>query len=204
MILEKTFQQEVGRYAAVIPQLLPLAGIWAGLSLKAILLLYSLSFIILYYIIFLIISYILKNDTIALAVPLALVLGVSDSFYWISTETHQTIAYNLLLFAFLYYTKDNTSGFLIDLKNYFITSFFIFLCFFTHPVSLFTVLFILGYFAIDTRSWNIPFVYVMAVLVVALHFSNFLLSRKEVTNPAFLQASCRFLRISDFCAIPSA
>ncbi|MCK9205418.1 MAG: hypothetical protein M0P58_13435 [Bacteroidales bacterium] len=164
----KNFVSEAGRYAAVLPQALPLLAISLHLPLKIVLCLYSLSFILLYYLIFLIIAYWFKNDTLTLAVPLVLMLGIKYSFFWISTETHQTLVYSLLFVGFLFYSLGFKPGIISNFKKILVASAILLLCFFTHPVSLFTVLFILGYVMIDQKLWKKPIMYFLGVLIVTI------------------------------------
>jgi len=164
----QNFASEASRYVAVIPQGLPLLAIWLHLPLKVVLCLYSMSFILLYYIIFLVITYWFRNENLALAIPLVLLMGVQYSFFWISTETHQALVYNILLVAFLYYSQKMNPGFLNNLIKLIIAAGILFLCFYSHPVSLFPILFILGYFMIDQKLWKKTFVYILVVFIIAI------------------------------------
>jgi len=168
VIYNKDFMSEASRYAAVLPQGLLLLAIWLHLPLKMVLCLYSVSFILLYYLIFLVITYWFKNDNLALAVPLVLLMGVKYSFFWISTETQQALEYNLLFAAFLYYSLGMNPGFLSNLKKLIIAAGIILLGFYSHPVSLFPILFILGYFMIDQKLWRKPYIYILGAMLIAV------------------------------------
>ncbi len=156
------------RYAAQIPQALPLLAIKLHLPLKLVLGIYSVSFILLYYLVFLIIAYVLKNDKLAIAVPLVLLLGVKYSFFWTVTETHQALVYTVLLTSFLYYSQKMKPGIKNLILKLIIATGIIFLCFFSHPVAFFPVLFILGYFLIDQKLWKNYFVYILAAILFAM------------------------------------
>jgi hypothetical protein len=176
-ILHKTFVPSANRLAAVIPQLLPLCGIWLHMPLKVIVILSSVSFVGLYFLVYLIIAYWLKNDLLALAVPLIAMLGISSSYFWITTETHQTLVYSVLLFAYLDYSKES-KGWLNMIKKVMISLVIMLLCFYTHPVSVFTVLFVLGYFIVVNKQWTNPLVYIVALLIIAVSLF------KTLTTPA--------------------
>ena len=137
---------EAGRTAAVFPQTLALLAVKLELPLKVILGIYSISFILLYYLVFLVIAYGFKLDRLALAVPLVMMLGVKYSFFWISTETHQALVYTILFYAFLSWSLSFKPGVLFWSIRLIVATGILFLCFYSHPVSLFTVLFVLGFF----------------------------------------------------------
>lgn len=164
----RDYVSEAGRYAAVIPQTLALQGMKMELPLKVILGLYSLSFILLYYLVFLVIAYGFRLDRLALAVPLVLLLGVKYSFFWISTETHQALIYTILFYAFLTWSLRFKPGILFWAIRLIVATGILFLCFYSHPISLFTVLFVLGFFVIDNKLWLKPDGYVLASIIVAL------------------------------------
>jgi hypothetical protein len=167
---------EAGRHAAVIPQTLALLGIRMQLPLKVILMIYSISFILLYYIIFLVIAYGFKLDRIALAVPLLLMLGVKYSFFWISTETHQALVYTVLFYAFLTWSLQFRKGVISWLFRLTMATGIILLCFYSHPVAFFTVLFVLGFFIIDNKLWFKPEGYILSGVIIVLAVIKFLTS----------------------------
>lgn len=167
---------EAGRIAAVLPQSLALVAIKLHLPLKAILMVYSFSFVLLYYLIYLLIAYGFKLDRLALAVPLVLLLGVKYSFFWISTETHQALVYTILFYAFLTWSMRFKPGALFWIIRLAVATAILFLCFYSHPVSMFTVLFVLGFFVIDNKLWFKPEGYLLGVIIVALALFKFLTS----------------------------
>src|SRR5688500_6624249 len=61
MINEQNFKVFVGRHSMMINQTIPLIGIKMGLSLKTLMILYSISFVIIYYLCFLLSVYKFKN-----------------------------------------------------------------------------------------------------------------------------------------------
>ena len=155
---------EASRYAAEIPKMIPLILVKAGLPLKWITASFSLSYIFLYFIIFLISAYILKDKLAGLLIILVLLLSASNSFYHPVTETHQTMAYSILLYSFLSSETFRNK----KIISLIIAVLIISLCFFTHPVSLFIVLFILFFFAINTQTLNDYRIYLLASIIVGL------------------------------------
>ena len=167
------FVSEAGRYAAIYPQSLALLAISMDLPLKVVLAVYSVTFILLYYLIFLVISYGFKLDRIALAIPLILLMGIKYSFFWISTETHQALVYTIFLYAFLTWSMNFRPGIFTWILRIVIGTGILLLCFYSHPVSLFTVLFVLGFLVIDHKLWLKPDGYVLAAVIVALAVYKF-------------------------------
>ena len=95
------FDIEHSRYSAFLTQLLPVAFVNMGLSLKMVLYAYSISFILLFYGIWLIINYALKDPYSGIALILLLVLPVRENFFKPVTELHQALAWSVLLFSWL-------------------------------------------------------------------------------------------------------
>jgi len=98
---EGSFQVMVNRFGVVLVQALPLLAIKLGLPLKAVSMLYSLSFPLLFLGIYAAIVRGFRNTELGLAVVLLFTLMVYDGFYWPSSEQQQGLALLLLFFAFL-------------------------------------------------------------------------------------------------------
>lgn len=89
----------VERFGAAMVQLLPLVGVWAGASLKTVLILYSVSIVLFHWVLFGVCLYVLKDKKAALAILLFNVLLVGDSFYWMQNELLQAIALMFVLWS---------------------------------------------------------------------------------------------------------
>jgi hypothetical protein len=113
-----------------------------ALSLDTLMRIFSVWFIVWYYIIFLIIRYIYNNKKVALALSLTLILCIEYSFYHIVTETHQGLVYSVLFLAWSN-VSINTLSLLKKTTHYIIGIGIMLLCFFAHPVTIFTLLFII-------------------------------------------------------------
>ncbi len=140
------------RYSVVIPELIPLLCVWVKAPLWLILMAFSLSYTLLYYIIFLISSYTFRTSNIILAIMLVLSGFSVQSYFHIVTETHQGLMYAVLLFAWIGYYNQFSSARL--LLFYFITALILIMAFFAHPVTLFPILFIIGFYFL--AEWNRP------------------------------------------------
>jgi hypothetical protein len=194
IIYYKTLVSEAGRYSATLPQILPLAGIGMHLPLKWVVLLYSVSFVILYYLIFLIILYILKNPKIALSLPVILTISIKYSYYWIATETHQSLAYIVLFIAFLYYFKNNVLKRTELLKFVIGGSCILCVAFFCHPTVFFSGLFLSGFYIIDFKYYKKLFIYIFPVLLAVLTILKLKLISSGSYEDRFI--SCFFDSIS--------
>lgn len=87
------------RYGSFITQIFPLIGTYAGLSLKTILILYSVSFYLFYSATALLIGFVWKQKWLAILLALYLTVFVSDGFYWSNNEVHQGIAWIFIFLA---------------------------------------------------------------------------------------------------------
>ncbi len=77
----KFFWIECQRIVLAISQLLPLAAVWAGLPLKYILILYSVSHVLFFYSLFLFVYYGLRDRRSGLLIILAQTVGIMHSFF---------------------------------------------------------------------------------------------------------------------------
>jgi hypothetical protein len=90
----------VERFGAAMVQFLPLVSVWAGASLKSVLLLYSVSVVLFHWVFFSVCLYGLKDKKAALAILLFNILLVGDSFYWMQNELLQAITLMFVLWSF--------------------------------------------------------------------------------------------------------
>ncbi len=96
---EKTLFVQNRRFVAIVTQLPTVLAVKAGLSLDAVLRLYSVVFILYYLAVFLLCAYWFKNEHVALVVVLLFVLLASRTFYWAQSELPQGLAALLLFYA---------------------------------------------------------------------------------------------------------
>src|SRR5690554_4397262 len=94
------------RYGAFITQIFPLAAVYMGFSLKAILVLYSLSFYLFYLSAALIMGLMWKQKWLAILLAIYLILFVSDGYYWPNNEVHQGITWMMLFIAYYLRLKE--------------------------------------------------------------------------------------------------
>ncbi len=177
MINKESFEIFVGRYSMAISQLLPLLAIKLHLSLRAILIIYSISFGLVYLGAYYLCAEKLKNIPAALVIAISFV-SASHTFFHALSETLQLIAFGALLFAWLSKLKQEGGLAKLSLVKVIVTLFLLLLNFFIHPVALFSVLFVFLYvFAdelkrLDKRIIGLTAFWFMLFVVKALFFSK--------------------------------
>ncbi len=167
----ETFNIEHGRYSAFISQLLILPFIKLNINLKALVFIYSISFVLFFYLVYLLISRGLNDRSSALTLIFVLVVGFVHPHYRPVSESTQGLAYALILPGILksnyLFTKKNK----ILFPKYFTAFIIILLCFFSHPITLFPLGFILAHYLINKpRSFKdpLPWFLIFALIVVFL------------------------------------
>jgi hypothetical protein len=160
---------EAGRSSAIITQLLPLIFVRQELPLKFVILAYSVSFFLVYYLVYIICVYAFRNEAAGLVILLVLVLGIRHNFYHPVQETLQGLVYTVLLFAWLRFPlKLKIKEFRIAI-HFIIGLLIIILCYFAHPMTLFPVLFILGYHIVEKNDWNNYSAYALIILTLVVY-----------------------------------
>ena len=92
IISRESFFTAHGRLIGIVSQVLPLLGVYAGASLKSLMMLYSFGDVLYYYILFLIAAHVLKSNAATISVLLIVCLAVKFSFYCPVTELLQAMA----------------------------------------------------------------------------------------------------------------
>lgn len=80
-INNQTFWIECQRIVSGIPQIIPLIGIWLGIEINYVLLIYSLSHIVFFYFLFLFVYYGLRDRRSGLLIILSQTVGIVHSFF---------------------------------------------------------------------------------------------------------------------------
>lgn len=142
---------QVGRYGAFITQIFPLIGVWLHLPVKAIMLLYSVSFVLYPFTVALLFIYKYKRYDLALLLGLYFTLFVSDTFFWTNNEVHQGITWLLLGFAITGYMKEK--GRLFILIAIVFAAFFL-LAIITHPLVMFAAVYLWVFYLVSGQQWQ--------------------------------------------------
>ncbi len=139
ILKDGSFAIQNSRFGAFFTQLFPLIGSKLGLSLIAIMKLYSVGFILYYFSIFLIVTKVFDSYKLGLTMLLFSTLMVTDTFYWMQSELPQGLAFMILYFALLrwLHKKEEFTKWLF----YPILGVMIFTIVFFHPLLVFPFLF---------------------------------------------------------------
>jgi hypothetical protein len=148
LITTETWAIQNFRFGALFTQALPLLGIKLGLSLKALAILYSISFPVLYMGIFLVVVRYLHQPRLGLVLLGYNTLMVTDTFYWIQSELSQGVAFLILYLALLFRQHDQAT-FQSNPVWQIIHPILLFILVFFHPLIIFVYAFLGSYFWIS-------------------------------------------------------
>lgn len=152
------------RFGAILTQVFPLVGAKLGLSLTAIMRLYSLAFVILPFSIFGFITFYLKNWRMGLVTMLFSILMVTHTFFWIQSEFGQGILIMTLYFSLLIHFENKDSA--TKIWHYTAHTILLFSLVFVHPLLVFPFLFVAIYLYLINQ------LYLTTVIGVILSFST--------------------------------
>jgi hypothetical protein len=138
-------EHRIGVWPTQLPLLI---GVYLHLPMKMLLYIYSLSFPLEYFLILWINLKIFKCREAALATILSLIIGVAYTFFFTITETHQILAICCLLYGLLYAKE----GFKSRFTFYAWVLLVITWCLLTHPISIFTIVFVVGISFLQKRT----------------------------------------------------
>lgn len=146
------FFQEA-RYGMFITQVPMLIGVHLGLPMKAVTVLYSLGLAGTYAFCCWLAHTVLRSPASALAICMALMIGVGDSFYHATTETHLLLALSGLLHAALNRSWETDVAMW---KSRTVVAIITVWCLFTHPNALFTIGFVVVLVLVQRKvQWSL-------------------------------------------------
>ncbi|HOW30268.1 MAG TPA: hypothetical protein PLP88_01760 [Bacteroidales bacterium] len=94
------FWIECQRIVLAFSQILPLAGVWAGIPLKYVLLLYSVSHVAFFYTLFLLVYYGMRDRRSGLLIILSQTVGIMHSFFTPMFELYYGVPLIITFYAF--------------------------------------------------------------------------------------------------------
>lgn len=130
------------RFVSGIPQVLPLAAVKAALSLKWVLIAYSLSFALYHFVFYIICGSVLKNYRLALAALLMHTLMLTHTFYWGLSELLLGLSMMVPVFALLI---ENDGVRINNILRGVLLAIGIFLVGFSHPLIVLPFMFTAGF-----------------------------------------------------------
>ena len=169
MINDSGFMMPKMRYTSIINQFLVVLGIRANLPLSFLIPLYSFSFVLVRYLYFYIATGMLKNKPAGVAIIAITILGVSESYFRPTSESSIAMFNSILFYAFLSYLFERYN-FSKRFKIYacLVTPFFILFGYFTHPIALFSLLFVIIFFSVRNNLLKYIHPYIVVVLTLTL------------------------------------
>lgn len=148
ILKDQNFAIQNNRFGAMFTQVFPLLAAKSGLSLNAIALLYSTSFILLYAATFFSILLIQKNTRIALAYFIFGFIITAHTFYWAQSELPQASAFLFLYLGLL----DNALTKGVSAKYWILAIPLLITVCFTHPLMIFAVSFSFAFFFLNKKE----------------------------------------------------
>lgn len=179
LIDNSSFWVEHSRFILVFSQLLPLLGVKLGLSLKSVLILYSVGHILFFYTIYLVSRYYLKHEYTGLLLLLLQTMGIMSGFFVPMFELYYSAGF-IVLFASMLYSKPGWPGmFIMGILSFFI--------FTAHPYSWFLYFLVLALHALEYRLK-----YIKHYIFFLLIFAGVLVYKRNNTSEYEAAATANF------------
>jgi hypothetical protein len=193
----KTFFIQNSRFGAILTQIFPLFASILQLSLKGVLICYSVGFVLVNAIFFGLLTK-MQQKEMALSMLLFSTLITAETFFWIQSELPQGIAFTLLTFGFILYKNqlDSFRPWQLALLFCMLLTIIWF-----HPMLLFVFLFLLIFLKdkMDKNLWSTISWFCGIVIV----FKNLVLPRAEYDTQAMGRAKNILTIFPNYFNIPS-
>ncbi|GIV34519.1 MAG: hypothetical protein KatS3mg031_2054 [Chitinophagales bacterium] len=160
LIKTREFQIQNLRFISVLSQAAVLLGIEKGLTLSALVKIYSLSFIGWHYLFFILLVHVLKDQAVAMAMLLVYALFVLHTFFWVQSEFAMGLM--LLFVAYAILRKGGSWRILFVLL--------LIPVLFSHPMMMPVIVFLMGYELVSARTFRKFFHWAVIIVVVAFFF----------------------------------
>jgi hypothetical protein len=165
----ENFNIEHERYSAFISQVFILPFIKIGLSLKSLIYIYSISFIVLFYLVFILLYQGLKDEAAALTLLMILVIGMAHPMYRPVSESTQGLVYSIILAGVLWYPGSLYSKRKNKRLRFTLSLLVIILCYFSHPITLFPLVFIIGFYIVDKKEFGSWLPWALLFFIIILY-----------------------------------
>lgn len=156
------------RYTSVINQFLVVFSVRLNIPLRYIIPIYSVSFVFIRFLYFFLADFVFKNRAAGFAIIAFSTLGVAESYFRPTSESTIAMLNSALLFAFLFYSEQKDFGRWKLFIQIFGTILFVFFGFFTHPIALFSLFFVICYFSFANQKFKDFYPYVTIVFTLLL------------------------------------
>ncbi|WP_018341386.1 hypothetical protein [Cytophaga aurantiaca] len=173
LINSESYNIEAGRWSTILVQTFPLIAIKLGLPLKTVLITYSLSYVLIGYIVFIINAHLLKNTVASTAVLFLYTVCIQDSFYYCVTELPVGMLFTTTFYAWLFY-PEKTQKQIHPVIYVGVATILLLICFFFHPMTFFSIVFIIGVYLLHTKKYKNPRIIVLLLITFILYASKIL------------------------------
>lgn len=185
MINNGTFDIFVNRKSQAINLVLPLLAIKAGLSLRALMVIYSLSYVIIYILCFVISVHGYKNIAAGISIAL-LPIVIRTAFGHSISETWLGMCYSAVFYAMInYYLSREHRTVKTYLLMYATGCLLILINYYLHPVTLFSLLFALGFTLIQKKLYRQPHIYIFTAIILGMYIYKFLFTTDQYEDSFF-------------------
>ncbi len=167
LINSASFLIPADRYTSVINQGLVVLCVNLNLPLKLLIPVYSASFVLVRIFYFFLVNNVLKNQTAGFAIIAISVVGVADSYFRPTSESTIALLNSILLFAWLNYPNRYGHKWFREIKFIGVLVLILF-GYFTHPIALFSLLFVLIYTTISKKEFKSIYNYIAVGVVLVL------------------------------------
>jgi hypothetical protein len=171
----QSLQPQEYRYGSFITQGFPLVAAKLHLPLSWIVLLYSASFNLFYLTVAAILVLRLKEYSLGVLMSFYFILFVTDSYYWITNEVHQGIAWMFLVFGLTIYFFRRNVSIVISLPVFLVLAF---LSIYTHPLVIFPAIFLWIFFLLEEKSFRKRSAIIFSLILLAVCISKFYFSAR--------------------------
>ena len=156
------------RYTTVINQFLVLGAVKLHVPLKWLIPLYSFSFALVRLGYYLLAVKVFKSKSAGFAIIAITVIGVSESYFRPTSESTIALLNSVLLFSFLFYSDNRDWGKWKTTIQLLGTIAFVVFGYYSHPIALFSLFFVVGYFSLFNKKFKTlyPYLAILAVLLV--------------------------------------
>lgn len=159
------------RYTAIINQFPLVIASKMQLPLNTLLTVYSVSFVLVRLFYFFLVNNILKNKAAAFTIIAITFVGVAESYFRPTSESTIALLNSIALYAWLVYANNKqTWGSLKTPILLIVTAAFIVFGYVSHPISLFSLLFVIVFFSIEYKKLKTIVPYAALLFVFVLFF----------------------------------
>ena len=163
------------RYTTVINQILVLFAVKLNVPLRILIPLYSLSFVLVRLLYYILATKVFKNQTAGFAIIAFTMIGVAESYFRPTSESTIALLNSTLFLAFLFYCEKKDWGKWKIVIQIIGTFLFVVFGYYSHPIALFSLFFVVFYFSFSARKFKTLYPYVGVLLILLIFMGKVLL-----------------------------